>query len=143
MIQKKQGFTLIELIAVIAVLGIIITISAASVSGVMKKAKDKASEEIRANLREAAITYSLSEYKLQKCSESFSKEVYENKNITNYSSNTNCAVQISVATLKEEGFFEDSKNYCLDTDMVMVYRYKNGENSEYKAYVSDTACKNY
>lgn len=143
MIQKKGGFTLIELMAVIVILALIITIAASSVSGVMKRAKDQTAEEIRANLKEVGITYALSKYKLQKCSESFSKEVYENKNIAQFSSNTNCAIQISVSELKAEGLFEDAKKYCLDTDTVMIYRYNVEGNSEYKAYVSDTACTNY
>ena len=40
--KKKKGFTLVELLAVIVILGIVITVISISVVKTMKKAKNKA-----------------------------------------------------------------------------------------------------
>lgn len=143
MMHKKDGFTLIELLAVISILAIIITIAATSISNITKKAKEGTSEEMRENLKDAGITYALESLRLQKCSEDFSQAVYIDGDISKLAENSSCAKTVSVSTLKAEGLFEDEKGYCEDTAYVIIYRYYDGTNSEYKAYVSDDACTNY
>lgn len=143
MIRKKSGFTLIELMAVIAVIAIVITVATSSVGAIMNNAKKKTAEEMQANLKEVAITFAIEKYYLQKCSVSFSTSVYHNKDISALASNTNCARKITVAALKNAGLFEDEQGYCKNSDYVVVYRYYDGTNSEYKAYVSDSVCTNY
>lgn len=143
MIQKKKGFTLIELMAVIVVLAIIAVASVSGVSVLLKNIKEKNSKEMRENLKDTGIIYALDAFNLQKCSETFSNQVFNNGNISDYSSNTSCARKITVATLKSEGLFEDKKGYCKDTDYIIVYRYNVNGNSEYKAYVNDAVCTNY
>lgn len=143
MIRKKRGFTLIELMAVIAIIAIVITIATSSVGAIVNNAKKKTAEEMQANLKEVAITYALEKYYLQKCSVSFSTSVYNNKDISALASNANCAKKITVATLENEGLFEDEQGYCKNSDYVVVYRYYDGTNSEYKAYVGNSVCTNY
>lgn len=143
MIHKNNGFTLIELMAVIAILAIVITIAASSIGAIMNNARKKTAEEMQANLKEVAITYAIEEFYLQKCSVSFSNAVYKDGNISVLASNANCAKKITVNELKNAGLFEDERSYCKSDDFVVVYRYYDGTNSEYKAYVSDSVCANY
>ena len=143
MIQKKSGFTLVELLAVIVVVAIIITIAAVSVTSVLKKMKKSSSEEMRNNLKETAITYMLEkDIRLSKCSVSFSKEMTQG-NITNLSANASCTHSLTVSDLKSSNLFEDARGYCKDTDRVIVYRYSDdGVNAEYRVYVDSQACTN-
>lgn len=140
--KRKGGFTLTELLAVIVVLAIIIMLASTSVISVVNKARTKTSLEMRETLKDAALIYTLENIYLEKCSVSFSQEVYEHNDISNMRDNTSCIKSVSVATLKNAGLFEDNRGYCSNEDEVFVYRYYNGTNSEYKAYVSDEACMN-
>jgi prepilin-type N-terminal cleavage/methylation domain-containing protein len=138
--SKKNGFTLVELLAVIGILAIIITVSTTMVFTLMRKSKEKIAEEMYSSVVDAALTYSLSNLKLQKCSIEFSKEVFEDEDISGFSSDSTCAKIVTIKTLKDEGFFIDDKDYCDEDSEVLVYRYNDGENSEYKAYVSSNVC---
>ena len=55
--MNKKGFTLVELIAVIAVLGMIIGIATFSVVTLVNRAREKTKEENINNLKDAAIIY--------------------------------------------------------------------------------------
>lgn len=147
--KKKNGFTITELLAVIAILAIVILVGGSSVLSVLTKTKKEAGVELRENLKEAALTYALTDVRLNKCSLAFSKEMF-NENTTYINANMNkpenasCLRKITAKELKDNGYFEDSRKYCKDTDVVIVYRYtfKEGTNeySEYKAYTSNTTC---
>lgn len=141
--KNKKGFTLVELLAVIVVLAIIITVASSSVFAIINHIKKETSEEMRKSLGDIAITYVLDNFHLQKCSETFSKEVFEQGNIAHLSSNGTCAKKITVDTLVKEGLFEDQKNFCKMTEFVVVYRYSNEVTGEYKVYVPENTCTNY
>jgi prepilin-type N-terminal cleavage/methylation domain-containing protein len=141
--NKKNGFTLVELLAVIVILAIVGSVATLTTVHIIKISQEKVSSDMRNTLKDTAITYAISSFKLKKCSVDFSKSVYEKGDISKYENNTDCARIITVKTLKEDGIFEDNQNHCKDSDEVIVYRYNDGENSEYKAYISDSACKNY
>lgn len=151
-VEKKSGFTIIELLAVIVILAVLLIVGGSSVINIINKAKRDTAGEMRNNLKEAAISYVLENKYLTKCSLTFSKEMFEDENVNasnlNKPENKSCIERVTVGDLKKEGLFEDSKNVCKDTDAVIVYRYtaKNAtsgeEYSEYKAYASDTTCTN-
>ncbi len=143
MAQNKKGFTLIELMAVIVIMSVVITIAATSTISIMNRTKQQTTKEMQQNLQDAAISYVLANVHLKKCSVSFSSEMLA-KNLAHLSSNSDCAKQITVNTLINEGFFEDKKGYCKKEDSVVVYRSVDSQqNSEYKSYVDEKVCTNY
>lgn len=140
--KKNSGFTLVELLAVIVLLAIVITIASSSVIGILNKSKKNMSEEVRNNLKEAALAYALETIRLEPCGVTFSKEIFEEQNINNLNSNTNCFKRITVDEVKKSGLFEDERGFCNQDDVIIVYRYSDGVNTEYKAYTSNDICKN-
>ena len=55
--MEKKGFTLVELLVVIAVIGIIMTVATFSVVGILNREKNKLLDEMEKNLKEAAKAY--------------------------------------------------------------------------------------
>ncbi len=140
--QNNSGFTLVELLAVITILAILIGIASGSVISVLNRSKKNMAREMRSNLSEAALTHVMDHAYLEKCSVEFSKEIYEDKNITNLNNNTSCFRRLTVSDLVSAGVFENNRNACDDEDIVIVYRYNDGVNSEYKTYISEETCTN-
>ena len=140
--SNKRGFTLPELLAVVVVLSIIILIAGNAVMTIFYRSKELSQEEMISNLKEAGLEYVIGNIYLEKCSENFSKEIYENNDISNIIENSSCLRIINVETLKENGLFEDSKGYCNNDEEVIVYRYNDGVNSDYRAFVSSDVCNN-
>lgn len=137
---KNSGFTLVELLAVIIILAIVITVASSAVFSIMNKSKANMAREVRYNLAESAIPYVLENSHLSVCSPKFSEEMYINKNTTNLDANTSCTKKVTVGELLDAGIFEDKRGFCSREDIVIVYRYNDGKNSEYKAYVSENIC---
>ncbi len=52
--ENKKGFTLVELLAVIAILGIIMTISVIAVTGTIDRSSERAHETLNSEIYEAA-----------------------------------------------------------------------------------------
>lgn len=92
-------------------------------------------QEVRNNLKEVALTYSFDNAHLTTCASDFDPENRREKD-------KGCYVEISIGTLKKEGLFEDDRGFCNTNNNVIVYRYNDGVNSEYRAYVSEDACNN-
>ncbi len=138
--EKKNGFTIVELLAVLVVLAIIITIASMAIFSAVNQSRKKMASEVRKNLQEVALMYVMENFRLEKCSVQFSEEIYENQDISDIDGNANCLRQVTVKELKDSGLFEEKRDFCNDTDVAIVYRYNNGQNSEYKSYVSDNAC---
>jgi len=139
MIRENKGFTLMELLAVIVIIAVVVSVASVSINAVTKNAREKASEEMRGSLKDAAIIHALDSVYLQKCTGNFSESDYSSW------SRRKCATKITVSTLKSKGLFEDNRGYCSNDTEVIVYRYSDetSVNSNYDAYVSDDACTNY
>ena len=70
--MNKKGFTLVELLATVVILGVLITIASFSATMMINNAKKKAGAIAVTNLKEAAITYyKQNNIKLTKCNEGF------------------------------------------------------------------------
>ena len=112
--MNKKGFTLVELLAVIAVLGIIISVATISAISIIDKSRKNTAKENVANLKDVAITY---------CIEDDDR----------WSGNT-CTV--SVATLISRGEFEDTKKRCITTANIVVSVAKVTSTSDKEDYVA-------
>ena len=83
MIKNKKGFTLVELIAVITILGVICMIAIPSYNNYIKKAKDKKCEADRLAIIDATKTFINDCISKNKCAtnEKISYYVVENNNL--------------------------------------------------------------
>lgn len=57
--QNKKGFTLVELLAVIAILGVLLTLATINIIGVMNKGKKDVGEFTKQQIEDAAKTFAL------------------------------------------------------------------------------------
>lgn len=127
--KDKKGFTLTELIAVIAILGILMTVAGVAVFGVMGESQKKLLEEQINGLADTSITYVLSEkLYLESCPASFTPE-----NPTS----SGCYTSVSVAELVQSGFFENKNDLCDLHKEILVYRDSIGE---LQSYVPENTC---
>ena len=55
--MNRKGFTLVELLATITILGIIVTIGGVSISGIIKNTKKKEYEQLVSSIKNAAEVY--------------------------------------------------------------------------------------
>ena len=135
--MNKKGFTLVELLATVVILGVLITIASFSATAMINNAKKKAGSLAVSNLKEAAITYyKQNNIKLSKCTAGFTADG------DNTSSCITSANEITVNTLIEAGVFTDTKNACDKNATVTVYRYVDPDSGidELRSYVDDYAC---
>lgn len=135
--MNKKGFTLVELLATVVILGVLITIASFSATAMINNAKKKAGSLAVSNLKEAAITYyKQNNIKLSKCTAGFMVDG------DNTSSCITKANEVTVNTLIEAGVFTDTKNACDKNATVTVYRYVDPDSGidELRSYVDDYAC---
>lgn len=135
--MNKNGFTLVELLATVVILGVLITIASFSATAMINNAKKKAGSLAVSNLKEAAITYyKQNNIKLSKCTAGFMVDG------DNTSSCITKANEVTVNTLIEAGVFTDTKNACDKNATVTVYRYVDPDSGidELRSYVDDYAC---
>lgn len=124
----KKGFTLVELLTVIAILGIVMTLAGTAVFKIMDESQNKLLEEQLEGLKDTAITYVISEKNyLENCSSSFDP--------TN-PTDTDCFLKIKVSDLVNSGFFENTNNLCDLNGEVIVYK----SSGELKSYVNSELC---
>ena len=107
--KKKKGFTLIEIIATIVILGIMSVIAIASVNGIIQKGKDEHYKAIEENSKLATESY------VQTNRDELPKNIGEKK-------------KIPLRTLVEKNYIEAPEDYynkqCnLDNSYVIVYKY--------------------
>lgn len=145
--KRKNGFTLVELLAVIVVLATIISLATGSIISILNKSREKLAEEVRHNFAEVAVSYVTENIVLEKCSVRFSEKLANNEldaAMLNSEENKSCYTKVTVQMVKnEKGMFEDARGFCSDTDTIIVYRYNDDlGNSEYKSFISDTICRN-
>ena len=112
---NKKGFTLVELLAVIAVLSIIIGIATMNVISAINKSKSEIQKEMIGNLKEAAKMYCNAEVfgpSVNKCS-------------------------VTVQELINSGDFENNNEHCDRNKTIIV----NKTNADDEVFVPDGTCK--
>lgn len=126
--MKKNGFTLIELITVIVVIGIIAMISFQAVTSKINKSKERAYNVQVSNIKDAAKKYML-----------------ENEVDDPYHLNTMC---ISLSTLQKKGYLENGEiknpktNENFDVDKNYVEVKYNLEKNQYEYSFTDICVVN-
>ena len=136
--MKKNGFTLVEVLAVLVVLGLLIAIAAPNVIQLIGKQQDKMTQQAIKDVKDAAISYASANVFLKKCANGFEPTSVDSTSVSG------CTIKISVQELMAKQYFKDDAGYCDQSKQVLVYRYINtqGENDidEYRAYVDDSVC---
>lgn len=137
--MKKNGFTLVELIAVILILGLIIVLVATNFFSSGDGAKKKLDELMQNQIKDALKIYSI-DMKLKDCHNCQSTNLNVNcvtQNVNKNQEKNDCqafGIEVSLGMLKMGNYFEDLAKHCVkydnnkklieDTDIVFkVYRY--------------------
>ena len=125
--NNKKGFTLVEIIGVVAILGIVAVIGLVSVNSIIKKGKNEHYKTAEKNLKVTAESYA------QSNRDYLPKNVGEMKKVT-------------LRTLVDDNYMEPIKDYhdknCdLDKSYVQIYKYSK-TNYSYLAYLDCPDYKN-
>ncbi len=132
--MQKNGFTLVELLAVIGIIGILVTIASASVVSLLNKQKETIAADTEKKLKDAAIAYVQDKrIRLSSCPTSFNPEEPGNNN--------GCFTKITVSKIIESGLFEDNAENCDRNAEIIVYKMKQDNYSENLAYAKEGICK--
>lgn len=140
----KKGFTIVELLAVVAILSIVMLLGGIGVFSIVGKVKENALKEGLSSLNDASIAYL--EHKLASCqSEPASTRIcrlsscsstFDPENPINQAGST-CYINVRVNTLISEKYFDSNGLKC-DNNNIIVYR----KGNEYVSYIPDNTCTN-
>ena len=133
--MNKKGFTLVELLGVIVVMGVLLTMVGISANGIIKRSRAEKARIEEGNLRDVAVSYAKAEnIRLAKCQAGYI--------VTSDTDAGECRLTILVSDLKNNGYFENKSNSCDDNGKIVIYRYVNPDNGldEYRAYVKEGTC---
>ena len=133
--MNKKGFTLVELLGVIVVMGVLLTIAGVSATKLITRSREEKARIEENNLRDTAVSYVKGEnIRLAKCPAGYE--------VTSDTDTGDCRLAVLVSELKTSGYFNNKSNSCDDNAKVIIYRYVNPDNGldEYRAYVKEGTC---
>lgn len=133
--NNKKGFTLVELLAVVVILGTIATVATVSVFGIIDKQKESLLKEQIANLKDAAQSYYIKSKKyLEVCPSSSNPTSL----MAMPESSLKCGMKISVLELINKNFFENKNNICDSSKSVLIYK---ASATDINVYIGEDVCQ--
>ncbi len=122
--MKEQGFTLVELLAVIVILSLIALISVPAITGIIKSSKETLSDAQRKNIELSAKNWAS-----------------DIKNVKKLPQEDGDNICIELTTLQNEGYADlEIKNPKNGKDLIAsVQITRNGKNLEYEVF-SNSGC---
>ena len=138
--MNRKGFTLVEVLAVIAVLGILMTVAGIGVTRIINDSRNKLIEDQLKSLGDTALNYVAQEdFFFEACPAGF-----DPKSPTTSLKNK-CYREVTVASLIQSGLFDNSNEVCDQSKFVLVYRagvYSSGKlaYSNMVSYVPEGTC---
>ena len=134
--KNKKGFTLVELLAVVTILGTIATVATFSTLNIIENQRKELLKEQVANLKDAALSYYVkSKRYLSVCADGADPQTL----LTMSESDLKCGMKFTIAELVEKKFFENKNNVCNESKSVLIYK-TSQTNTE--IYVPSDACGN-
>ena len=130
--MKNKGFTIIELLSVLFILGLVGTIVTVSLTNTMKGVKENGCSDFVGRIEEGACVYSTVTKNCPKtvCTPS-QVGFFTGKGISNVK-NSNFCCEVSLETLVQNGYVKEEKDACTETELdlskkVIVVWKDNGE----------------
>ncbi len=132
--MKNKGFTLVEVIAVIAIIGLLVVIATSSVSKYLTSSRESVKESSLKDAQDAALSYALTLFIPDSCAYTGSKSIDES-NYSSYTLPTGCTKQtITVQELIDKQYFKDNGNLLKRSGQIIIYKHKVGTQYEVKAF---------
>ena len=135
--MKNKGFTLVELIAVITIIGILTLIATGAVTKYIDSSRESSRNNTLHEVEDASLSYGLTQFISDSCSIDF---VVDD---THPYSKAGCTpLKVTVDTLIKNGFLKDEANLAKRTGEVIIYKYRDKDSTskapELRAFVSES-----
>lgn len=136
--MNNKGFTLVEVIAVIVILGILVTFAAPNVFKYINSSKESTKQQSLQDTEDAAITYGLTQFIPESCA--ISSKVTKPSDIP-----SGCDYSITIQELIDKQLLKDTAKVLDRSAKVYIYKLRSTNEIkttyEVKAYVSESVYK--
>lgn len=132
--MKKNGFTLVEVIAVVVILGILVTFASPYVIKYIDSSKESTKQQSLKDTEDAAISYGLTQFIPESCA--VSSKVTKPSDIP-----SGCDYSVTVQQLIDKQLLKDNSKVLNRNAKVYIYKLRTTNeiktSYEVKAYVSE------
>ena len=134
--MKKNGFTLVEVIAVVVILGILVTFASPYVIKYIDSSKESTKQQSLQDTEDAAISYGLTQFIPESCA--VSSKVTKPSDIP-----SGCDYSVTIQELIDKQLLKDTAKVLDRNAKVYIYKLRTTNeiktSYEVKAYVSESA----
>ena len=129
---------MIELLAVIVVLGLLVGIASVNVNSYVKSSNKETLRIAMDNLNDAAVSYAINKLTITDACAFTTDPTSLDAKMGSCTQNL-----VTVKTLKDEGYFTDNKDTCGETSQILMYKYHDTtyDTYEIRAFVPSNACE--